>query len=58
VVGGGEAAVVLPIPGRVMESQIGPAQADAVDLSIKPSLQRFFDPEKREPDARGAAVDG
>ena len=43
VIGGGDATAVLLIPGRVMERQIRPAQADAVNLSIKPLLQRFFD---------------
>ena len=41
VIGGGEFAALLLFPGRVIERQIRPAQADAVNLSIKPSLQRF-----------------
>jgi hypothetical protein len=43
---------------RVVERQIRPAQADAVNVSIKSSLQRFFNPIQRELDARRAAVDG
>ena len=52
VIGGGEAAAVRLFPGWVIECQICPAQADAINLSIKPSLQRFFDMVKRELDAR------
>ena len=58
VIGGGEAEAPLPFPGRIMERQIRPAQADAVNLSIKPSLQRFACLIQRELDARRAAVDG
>jgi hypothetical protein len=36
VIGGGELAAVRLFPGRVMERQIRPAQADAVNLSISP----------------------
>ena len=43
VIVGGESATVLPIRGRLMECQIRPAQADAIDLSIKSSLQRVAD---------------
>ena len=57
VIGGGEAAAVLLIPSRVVEGQIRPAQADAVNLSMKPSLQRFACLIQRELDARRAAID-
>ena len=45
------------IPGRVCERQNGTAQADAIDLSMKPSLQRFAGLVQRELDARRTAVD-
>src|SRR5208282_3209530 len=57
VIGGGEVAALLLFHGRVMKRQIGPAQADAVNLSIKPSLQRFARLVQRELDARRAAID-
>jgi hypothetical protein len=41
VIGGGEFAAVLLVSWSGHERQIRPAQADAVNLSIKPSLQRF-----------------
>ena len=57
VIGCGEAAAALLIRGRVIERQTRPAQADAVNLSIKPSLQRFANLVQCEPDTRRAAVD-
>jgi len=57
VIGGGDAAAVLLIPGRVIERQIRTAQADAVNLSQKPSLQRFASLVQRELDARRATID-
>src|ERR1035441_5712660 len=56
VVGGGEFAAPLLFHRRVIERQARPVQADAVNLSIKPSLKRFFEMVEREPDARGAAI--
>ena len=41
VIGSGNAASVLLIPGRVVERQIRSAQADAVNLSMQLSLQRL-----------------
>jgi hypothetical protein len=35
-----------------MERQIGPAEADAVNLSLKPTLQRFANLVERELDTR------
>jgi hypothetical protein len=58
VIGGGEAETPLPFPDRVIERQIRPAQADAVNLSIKPALQRFACLVQRKLDARRAAIDG
>jgi hypothetical protein len=58
VIGNGETATCLWLSIQVVKRQIRPAQADAVNLSIKPSLQRFADLVERELDARRAAVDG
>jgi hypothetical protein len=57
VIGSGEPAAVLSIRGRLVERQIRPAQADTINLSIKPSLQRFAGLIQRELDARRAAID-
>ena len=57
VIGGGEAATGLRLSIRVVKRQIRPAQADAVNLPIKPLLQRFAHLVQRELDARRAAVD-
>ena len=54
---GGDAAAVLPIPGRVGESQIRIGQAAAVNLPIQRSLQRFAGLIQRELDARRAPID-
>jgi hypothetical protein len=58
MIGGGELAALRPFLRRFSERQIRPAQADAINLSMQPSLQRFFDMVERELDARRAAVDG
>jgi len=52
-----ETAAVLLIRGRVMECQIRTAQADAVNLSRKSSLQQFACLVQRELNARRTAVD-
>jgi hypothetical protein len=57
VIGGGDAATVLLILGRVVERQIRPAQANAVNPSIKPSFGRFACLVQRELDARRSAID-
>ena len=41
VTGDSDAVAVLVISGRVVERQIGATQADAINLSIRPSLYRF-----------------
>ena len=57
VIGGGEVAALPMIAGRVLETQICPGQADAVNRAIKPSLQWFSDLVKRELDARRTPID-
>jgi hypothetical protein len=57
VIGGGETAAVRLMPGRVSERQTRPAQADAINLSIEPSLQWFADLVQGKPDARRTAID-
>ncbi len=53
MIGGGEAAAVLPLlPGEIVVSQGGSAQADAVNLSRRQTLQWFVDSIQRELDAR------
>jgi hypothetical protein len=52
VIGGGEAATVLLMPGRVTKRQIRPGQTNAVNLSRKPSLQQFAGLIQHELDAR------
>jgi hypothetical protein len=39
VIGSGEFAAVLLILDRIVERQIRPAQTDAINPSVKPSLQ-------------------
>ena len=56
VIGGSEIAALRLFPGRALERQIGPAQADAVNLPRKPPLRRSAGLIHREPDARRAAV--
>jgi hypothetical protein len=51
------AAAVLPIPGRVGESEIRIGQADAVNLPIQRSLQRFAGVIQRKLDARRTPID-
>lgn len=46
-----------PVVSEIIETQIGTAQADAFDLPIKGSPQRFTYLIKGELDARGATVD-
>jgi hypothetical protein len=52
VLGRGEIAALLLFLGRIVERQIRSAQADTVNHSMQPSLQRFFDEVERELDAR------
>jgi hypothetical protein len=58
VIGRVEVAAFLLFPGRVIKCQIRPAQADAVNLSMKPALQRFANLVQRKLDAGRTAVDG
>ena len=57
VIGGLDAATFRQTLNRVVESQNRAGQANAVNLSIKPSLQRIASLIQREPDARRASVD-
>jgi H2-forming N5,N10-methylenetetrahydromethanopterin dehydrogenase-like enzyme len=58
VIGGGKFATDRWFSIRIVKRQICPAQADAINRSIKPSLQWFANLVERELDARRAAVDG
>jgi hypothetical protein len=57
VIGGLDAATFRQTLNRVVESQNRAGQANAVNLSRKPSLQRIASLIQREPDARRASVD-
>ena len=58
VISGGKFEALRLFLRRFGERQIRPAQADAINLSIKLSLQWFANLVERELDARRAAVDG
>ena len=58
VIRSGDAKAFRLILGRGIERQIRPAQADAVNLSIQPAFQRFFNVVERKLDTRRAAIDG
>ena len=58
VIGDGETETGLRFSIRVVKHQIRPAQADAVNFSIKSALQRFFNLVQRELDTRRTDVDG
>jgi hypothetical protein len=53
----GQFAALLLFPGRVIEGQIRPAQADAVNLSMKPWVQQLANLVECESDTRRAAID-
>ena len=57
MIGDRKFTALLLLRRRVIERQIRPAQADAFNLSKKPSVQRFASLVQRELDARRAAVD-
>jgi hypothetical protein len=57
MIGSDDAATVLRFPGAFVKRQIRSAQADAINLSIKSSLQRFACLIQHEFDARRPAVD-
>ena len=56
MIGGFNVKTAILIPRRIFESEIRPAQADAIDFSMKRPLQRFANLIQGESDARRAAV--
>jgi hypothetical protein len=58
VICGGKFATSLWFAIGVVKRQISPAQADAVNLSMKPTFQWFANVVERKLDAGGTTVDG